>query len=70
MRTATELGAVIGKTGTYRLDGAHGFSVWVKVLDTRERFGEVDYLISPVAGEGQRWVVSYKVRDVRQEGES
>lgn len=66
MRTATELGTVIGKTGTYRLDG---IGVWVKVLDTRERFGEVDYLICPVAGDGQRWVVSYKVRDVRQEAE-
>ena len=67
MKTATELHAVVGKSGTYQVDGASGLSIWVKILDTRERFGEVDYLVSPVAGFGQRWVVSYKVRDISQE---
>ena len=68
MRTATELHAPIGRTGSYRLDGPHKFTVWVKIIDTRERFGEVDYLIAPVAGEGGRWVAAWKVRDITEEG--
>lgn len=69
MRTAKELSEPIGKTGTYSMDMANRFCFWVKILDTRERFGDVDYLITPVAGSGERWVDSHKVRDVRQEAE-
>ena len=33
-----------------------GFMVLVEILDSRVSYGNKHYLVSPVAGHGQRWV--------------
>ena len=35
--------------------------VWCDVLDSRSMWGRVDYLVSPVSGEGQQWIDSTRV---------
>lgn len=34
----------------------HGLSVRVKILDVRQVFSRVDFLITPIAGTGETWV--------------
>lgn len=36
-------------------------SVPVEIVDIRERFGMLDYLVTPVGGEGERWFTEEKV---------
>lgn len=43
---------LIGKTGYVRLDDLR-FAV--KVLDARQAYGHIRYLVTPVAGHGERW---------------
>lgn len=50
--TAREAKQLMGKTGSLELGG---LSVSVKILDVRESYGRVDFLVSPVAGSGQVW---------------
>ena len=56
--TGRELAAMIGQNATYRV-GA--LSVAVVVIDARNRFGNLDLLISPGAGTGEQWVQSDSV---------
>jgi len=35
--------------------------VEVKITDARFRFGHLDLLVTPVAGEGERWVEQHRV---------
>jgi hypothetical protein len=63
MRTATELHSVIGKFADYnKIDGV---SFAVEIINTRERFGDVDYLIAPLSGSGSVWVSHWSVKNVR-----
>ncbi len=50
----------IGKVADWS-DG-QGLKYEVKILDSRTRWGSIDYLVSPVAGSGSRWVSSDSVR--------
>lgn len=45
-----------GKRGLWYIPGQGGIKVEVQVYDVRERFGSLDLLIGPTAGEGTRWV--------------
>ena len=51
---ASELVRFIGRTGSLRVAGSP-LSFRVEVVDVRERFGGVDYLLRAVAGEGEAW---------------
>ncbi len=51
--TATELQRFIGKSGKYK---ANGFSFFVTVVDARSNYSILEFLVRPVAGEGECWV--------------
>lgn len=54
MTSAQELSTNIGKTARLNVAGtALGFSV--VILDARKRYGNLDYKVRPVAGEGEAW---------------
>lgn len=59
--TALEMSQLLGKTGYLSFDGIH---VHVEVLDARVRFGEVDVLVKPRDGMGQKWVRQHTVADL------
>ena len=44
---------VLNRTVVLRLEGLH---IKVTVEDVRRSFGRVHYLVTPVAGNGSRWV--------------
>ena len=60
--TRQQLDAFIGQIGSIL---AHSFgcrmSVRVKVEDARVRFGQIELLVTPVAGDGQGWVEAQRV---------
>ena len=47
-----------GKLGTISLDG---MTIEVEITDARTRYGQTDYLITPVAGHGSKWTPEHKV---------
>lgn len=57
--TASELGVLVGQTGAYRPSRDLNFEV--RVLDARTRYGTIDVLIAPVAGNGSQWVTLDRV---------
>lgn len=58
--TTTELASPIGKQGVYDIGTDLDFQV--RIVDTRQRYGQTDYLIEPVAGQGRKWVAHHKVK--------
>jgi hypothetical protein len=52
--TASEMAALIGATGGYR--PTRDLQFQVKVVDVRTRYGNVDVLIAPKAGNGAQWI--------------
>lgn len=54
MIAARELAAAIGRRGSLRVSGSR-LSFTVEIVDVRERFGSIDYLVRPVAGNGETW---------------
>lgn len=59
MITAKEMTENVGRTGMF---SSGGLSFGVTIHDARVRFGEVDYLITPVSGLGTKWVASHNVK--------
>ena len=57
--TAGTMSLAIGSQAIYHING---LQVSVVVLDARNRFGSVDYLIQPVSGSGTVWVSGDKLR--------
>jgi hypothetical protein len=51
--TVAEMANWIGCLGAVKIGD---FDIHVKILDLRERFGTMDCLITPLCGEGQKWV--------------
>jgi len=51
--TATELQRFIGKSAKYK---ANGFTFCVTVADARSNYSVLEFLVKPVAGEGESWV--------------
>lgn len=43
----------VGRTGVIKLDG---LEIEVKIGDVKQSWGKTRYLVSPVAGEGEKWV--------------
>jgi hypothetical protein len=59
-----EMAALIGKTGmfrTYNQAGDQPLTFPVDILDARNRYGTTDVLITPIGGDGERWVESGSV---------
>ena len=54
-----ELASKIGAIGT--LDSRSDFSPEVAVIDAKISYGQLRYLVSPVAGSGKVWVDSSRV---------
>jgi hypothetical protein len=52
--TAQELSANIGKTATLKVAGT-SLTFSVVIFDARKRYGNLDYKVKPVAGEGEAW---------------
>lgn len=59
MTTVREMQEKIGQTADYL---HNGLAVRVNILDARVRFGEIDYLIEPVSGYGEKWVAHYGLK--------
>jgi len=51
--TAKEMSNIIGKTGMFH---ENGLKFRVKINDVRTSYGRIHYLISPVCGDGEKWV--------------
>ena len=60
MNTAITMSTNIGKRAT--LDDGKGLTYQVKIVDTRERWGQTDYKIEPIAGSGSRWVAKHTIK--------
>jgi hypothetical protein len=54
-----DLAKAIGRTGLYHV-GTLKFDV--KVMDVRQVFGRIDFLVTPEHGNGQQWVESSRVQ--------
>ena len=54
-----ELAKNIGKVALWG-DGS-GLKYEVTIVDSRIRWGSVDYLVTPVSGSGERWVSASSV---------
>lgn len=54
MSTAQELGQHIGKQGVLFL-ASSPLRFHVEIVDARKRYGNTDYKVRPVAGEGETW---------------
>jgi hypothetical protein len=57
--TAAEMAKMIGKPA--QLD-VGGMTFLVTIVDVRNRFGSVDYLVTPQAGHGEQWKSADGVR--------
>ena len=54
MATAQELAQNIGKTALLRVAGSE-LCFMVEIVDARQRYGNLDYKVKPVTGEGEAW---------------
>lgn len=54
MATAQELAQNIGKRGQLRVAGTQ-LTFEVQILDARNRYGNLDYKVKPMSGEGEAW---------------
>lgn len=54
MTSAQELAQDIGKTAILRVAGT-SLAFQVTIMDARKRYGNLDYKVRPVAGDGEAW---------------
>jgi hypothetical protein len=54
MATAQELAQNVGKTALLRIAGSV-LCFEVEIVDARQRYGNLDYKVKPVMGEGEAW---------------
>jgi hypothetical protein len=54
----------VGNTAILELEG---LKVSVAILDTKQAFGRLDILISPVSGSGQKWISSERLEETNNE---
>jgi hypothetical protein len=60
MATAREMASTVSsKRGTITMDK---LEIEIEILDVRQRWGTLDYLIAPVAGNGTTWVEARRIR--------
>ena len=63
MTSQNKLGGAIGRRGMLRVSGTE-LKFAVLILDTRNRYGHIDYLCQPISGEGTQWHQSDSVTNV------
>jgi hypothetical protein len=56
--TGFDLADHIGRTGSLRVGE---LKIDVRIADARQVWGRLDYLVSPVAGQGAEWVSAERV---------
>jgi hypothetical protein len=56
--TIKEACTSIGHVGLLELDG---FKFPVKIMDVKQSYGSIRFLVSPVAGSGEKWVSADRV---------
>lgn len=56
--TASELASWVGADGTLDADG---LKVAVRIIDARQVYGRLQFLVTPMHGEGARWVDASRV---------
>jgi hypothetical protein len=61
MTSASELGANIGKRAMLGLPNSP-LRFEVEITDARKRYGNLDYKVRPVAGDGETWHQSHLLR--------
>lgn len=61
MATQQELAKNIGKRATLTVSGTK-LGISVLIMDARTRYGNLDYLVKPVAGTGECWHQSDALR--------
>ena len=54
MTSAQELAQDIGKTATLKVAGT-SLTFQVTIMDARKRYGNLDYKVRPIAGDGEAW---------------
>jgi hypothetical protein len=54
----TKLNSAIGKEGVVFIDE---LSIGIKIMKERFRYGHYDVLVSPLVGNGEKWVEFHKV---------
>jgi hypothetical protein len=55
----TSMNSAIGKEGVVFIDE---LSVGIKIIKERFRYGHYDVLVSPLIGNGEKWVEFHKVK--------
>lgn len=56
--TARDMVNTIGKTGTLRVEE---LQIGVEIVDIRKVWNRIDFLVSPVNGQGEKWVSEERV---------
>lgn len=56
--TVSELALYIGAQGTIVIDKLH---VQVKIIDAKTSYGQDRFLVTPIYGKGEQWVVADRV---------
>ena len=56
-----QLAAIIDREATYTTD--NGLMIRVKVIDAKQAYGTVQYLITPLAGDREVWVRNLIIDD-------
>jgi hypothetical protein len=64
MTTTAELARDIGAQAEMRIE--NGLRIIVTVQNTRQAWGRIDYLVTPVYGSGSTWVSSERVAVIIQ----
>lgn len=59
-----DLDSFVNRTGNFDTDG---LSFGIRVVKARLRFGHLDLLVTPIFGEGERWVEQHRVDLAEQE---
>lgn len=59
--TAKELASIVGRVGEFATESGR-MRIHVRVVDVRIRYGITDYLVRPVGGIGEAWVLAERVK--------
>lgn len=60
MASFREAGKAIGKRAT--LTTTEGLAIEVRVVDARQAYGRLEYLVTPIHGKGEAWVTPAKLK--------
>jgi hypothetical protein len=60
---ATDMIQHVGKIGKF---SAQGLTFPVRIKNARYNYGHLDYLVTPVEGEGETWVLASRIFAISQ----